>query len=413
VHLSDALVVARDGVITHVAPFCAADVPDGAPVHQAPGLISAGMIDTHVHYPQIGVIGSYGEQLLAWLERYVFPAEAQFSDITHARSTARLFLGQLVAAGTTTAAVYCTVHPQSVDAFFSEAEALGALMIAGKVLMDRNAPEALRDTAQRGFDESRALIERWHGRGRLHYAVTPRFAPTSTPEQLDLAGSLLRADDSLFMQTHISENLQEVAWVRSLFPQRAHYLDVYAHAGLIGPRAILGHGVHLSADELDVCHDSDCAIAHCPSSNLFLGSGNFDLFNAMQRPKPVRTGLGSDVGAGTALSALRTLGDGYKVAHALGRSLHAVQAFWLATAGSARALHLDHRIGTVAVGMDADLCVMDPAATPLLALRTHQAESISDVLFALMTLGDERCVRETYIAGRRVFQNPAEPVTPA
>jgi len=412
VHIPDALVVARDGIITHVDAFSAHNVPQGADVHAAPGLIGAGMIDTHVHYPQLEIIGSYGEKLLAWLERYVFPAEAKFADPVHATTIARLFLGQLVAAGTTTASVYCTVHPQSVDAFFTEADALGALMIAGKVLMDRNAPDTLRDTAQRGYDESRALIERWHKRGRLHYAVTPRFAPTSTEAQLDMAGSLLRMREDLFMQTHISENLQEVDWVRSLFPHRRHYLDVYAHAGLIGPRAVLGHGVHLSADEFDACHDADCAIAHCPSSNLFLGSGNFDLFHSMRRERPVRTGLGSDVGAGTSLSALRTLGDGYKVAHALGNRLHAVQAFWLATAGSARALHLEHRIGTVAVGMEADLCVMDPKATPLLALRTGHAETISDILFALMTLGDERCVRETYIAGKKVFTRPADDASP-
>ncbi|GBQ72167.1 guanine deaminase [Ameyamaea chiangmaiensis NBRC 103196] len=405
VHVRDALVVARDGVLTHVAPYDARDVPADATVHIAPGLIGAGFIDAHVHYPQLGVTGSYGEQLLTWLERYVFPAEAAFADRAHADHVADAFLSQLIAAGTTTACVYCTVHPESVDAFFTHAEALGALMIAGKVLMDRNAPDALRDTAQGGYDESKALISRWHGRGRLRYAVTPRFAPTSTQAQLDMAGALLREHDGLYMQTHIAENTAEIDWVRSLFPDRRDYLDVYGHAGLIGPRSVLGHGIYLGTDELDRCHEAQCGVAHCPSSNLFLGSGTFDLFGAMRRPRPVRCGLGSDVGAGTSLSALRTLGDGYKVAQALGQRLHAVQGFWLATAGNARALHLDHRIGTVAVGMDADLCVLDPGATPLLALRTGGARDLTDVLFALMSLGDERCVRETYIAGRRVHEH--------
>jgi guanine deaminase len=278
-------------------------------------------------------------------------------------------------------------------------------MIAGKVLMDRNAPAGLLDTAQRGYDESRALIERWHGRGRQHYCVTPRFAPSCTQGQLDAAGALMREHDDLFLQTHLCENTDEIAWVRELFPERASYLDVYVQSGLVGPRTVLGHAIHLSEEDFCTCHASGAAIAHCPTSNGFLGSGLFRLFDALDPRRPVRVGLGSDVGAGTTLSLLKTLGESYKVAALRGTKLDAVRAFWLATLGGAEALRLDDRIGRIAPGHDADLCVLDLAATPLLGFRTGTCSSIEELLFVLMTLGDHRTVRATWVAGEPVYDN--------
>ncbi|GBQ28372.1 guanine deaminase [Gluconacetobacter azotocaptans] len=405
VHEADALILIEDGRISRFGPFEALrhTIPAGTPVTTyANSILSAGFVDTHVHYPQLPMIAAYGEQLLEWLERYTFPTEAKFADPAHACTVARRFLRELLRAGTTTAAVYCTVHPQSVEAFFAESARLNTRMVAGKVLMDRNAPDNLRDTAQGGYDESLALIDRWHGRGRQMYAVTPRFAATSTEEQLDLAGTLLRQREGLFMQTHLAENTAEIEWIRQLFPNRRSYLDVYAHTGLVGPRSVLGHAVHVAEDDFCTCHHAGSALAHCPTSNLFLGSGSFRLFDAVDARRPVRVGLGTDIGAGTSLSQLGSLNEAYKVAQATGRKLHPAQAFWLATAGGARSLYLDDRIGTLAVGMEADLCVLDPKATPLLAQRAETCETIEDLLFVLMMLGDDRSVRATYVAGELV-----------
>ncbi|MFT8719795.1 guanine deaminase [Acetobacter sp.] len=398
----DGLVVMRDGLITQVGSYAALNVglsADTRVISYGDALISAGFIDTHVHYPQMPIIASWGEQLLEWLERYVFPVEATFSDPAVAQAVARAFLTELLRSGTTTAAVYCTVHSQSVEAFFAESERVGTRMIAGKVLMDRNAPDNLRDTVQSGYDDSAALIDRWHGRGRQLYAVTPRFAITSTPEQLEAAGQLLRTHDGLFMQTHIAENLSEIEAVHRLFPERASYLDVYDHAGLVGPRSIFGHAIHVGETEFCRCHETHAALSHCPTSNLFLGSGLFRLFDAVDPRRPVRVGLGTDVGAGTSLSQLRTMGEAYKVAQLTGRSLHPAQALWLATAGAARSLHLEDRIGTIAPGMEADLCVLDSHAFPLISQRAARCESIEELLFVLMTLGDDRCIKSTWVSG--------------
>ncbi|MCH4092563.1 guanine deaminase [Acetobacter sp.] len=401
----DGLVIMKGGLITQVGAYTTLRdrlEKETTVVSYGDALISAGFIDTHVHYPQLPVIASWGQQLLEWLDQYIFPAEAAFADPAVAQDTARRFLGELLRAGTTTAAVYCTVHPQSVDAFFTEAGRIGARMITGKVLMDRNAPDTLRDSVRTGYDDSAALIGRWHGKGRLSYAVTPRFAITSTPEQLEAAGHLLRQHDGLYMQTHLSENLHEIETVARLFPERSSYLDVYDHAGLVGPRSIFGHGVHIGEKEFCRCHESAASLAHCPTSNLFLGSGLFRLFEALSPRRPVRVGLGTDVGAGTSLSQLRTLGEAYKVAQLTGHSLHPVQAFWLATAGGARSLHLENRIGTLAPGMEADLCVLDPHAFPLLDYRASRCESVEELLFILMTLGDERCISATWVGGECV-----------
>ncbi len=341
-------------------PSLRASLPDGVVPDEYPGaILTAGFIDTHVHYPQLEMMGAYGEQLLTWLQKYTFPAELKFADPAYAAAAAKLFMREILRAGTTTAAVYCTVHPQSVEAFFAESARYDTCMIAGKVLMDRHAPAALLDTAQRGYDESDALIRRWHGNGRQLYGVTPRFAPTSTQAQLEACGDLLRRHDGLFLQTHMSENLAEVDWVRTLFPARSSYLDVYAHAGLAGARTVFGHGIHLSEPELCTCHDTGAALSHCPTSNLFLGSGLFRLFDAMDPRRPVRVGLGTDVGGGTSLWRLRTLGAAYQVAALQGTRLAAIRAFYLATLGGARSLYLDDRIGRLAPGYAADFAVLD------------------------------------------------------
>ena len=399
---SDGLVVCRNGLVEAVGAASALlkSVPAERVADYSGCLIVPGFIDTHVHYVQTGIVASYGEQLLDWLDRYAFPAEMKFADPAHAAAMAKVFCDELLRNGTTTALVFCAVYPQSVNALFLEAERRGMRIAAGKVLMDRNAPDALRDTAQRGYDESKALIARWHGKGRSLYAITPRFAGTSTPAQLEAAGALWREHKDVLVHTHIAENKREVEWTAELFPERKNYIDVYDHHGLIGRRAVLAHGVHLSEDELCRCHESGTALAHCPTSNLFLGSGLFRIAVAKDPRRPVHVGLGTDIGGGTSFSLLATMGAAYEIAQLGGRSLSAVEAFYLATLGGARALALDDRIGTIAPGYEADFAVLDPNATPLLTLRNARAEKVEDVLFALMTLGDDRAVRATYLAGQ-------------
>lgn len=408
----DGLVIMEGGRITAAGAYEAVKgaLPAGVtPAHHPDKILMPGLIDTHVHYPQIQMIGAYGEQLLEWLNTYTFPTELEFADQAHAARVAKVFLRELLRAGTTTAMVYCTVHPQSVEAFFAESERLGTRMIAGKVLMDRNAPAALLDTAQRGHDESAALIARWHGRGRQLYAVTPRFAPTSTEAQLEAAGALLRAHPGVYMQTHLCENRAEIDWVRDLFPERASYLDTYDHAGLVGPRAVFGHAIHMHEGDFCTCHDTGAAIAFCPTSNLFLGSGLFKLAEASDPRRPVRVGLGTDVGAGTSLSQLQTLNEAYKVAALGGTRLDALRAFWLATLGGARALYLEDRLGRIAPGYEADLIVVDPRATPFMAFRAEHCRSIEEILFLLMTMGDDRAIAETWVAGRKVHDRDSPP----
>lgn len=405
-YLDDALIVIDGDRIREVGPArdLLSALPPETPVQTYENaIVSAGFIDAHVHYPQTPMIGAYGEQLLEWLQKYTFIEEQRYADPIHARTVADFFLRELLRNGTTTASVYCTVHPASVDAFFEASERFGTRMIAGKVLMDRHAPPALLDTVERCYRESAELIARWHGRGRQRYCVTPRFAVSSTQAQLDAAGTLWREHPDVHVQSHLSENLDEVRWVAELFPERASYLDVYAHAGLVGPRSIYAHGVHLHESDFSVLYRSGAALAHCPTSNLFLGSGLFRLFEAKDPRRPVRVGLGSDIGGGTSFSPLTTLGEAYKVARLGGRSLDPVHAFWLATRGSAEALYLDDRIGSLTPGHEADLVVLDIAATPLLAERTRRSDSVEDVLFALITLGDDRAVRATWVAGRPVY----------
>ncbi len=405
-HESDAMVVMADGHVVDFGPASevAGRVPAGTRVtHYADALITAGFVDAHVHYPQTEIIASYGRQLLDWLNDYTFPAEQAFADTEHARRVAKFFLRECLRAGTTTAAVFCTVHAGSVDAFFEEAEALGMRMLAGKVLMDRNAPETLRDTAQSGYDDSKAALLRWHGRGRLLYCVTPRFAATSSAAQLDAAGALWHEHPGTYLQSHVAENRNEIAWVRELFPERAGYLDVYDHHRALGPRAIYGHGIWLSESELARCHETGTAIAHCPTSNTFLGSGLFKLHEARKASRSVRVALATDIGGGTRFSMLATMHEAYKVAQLNGQALTPVQAFYLATRGGAHALYLDDRIGSIAPGMEADVTVLDLKSTPLIARRMERCRDVTEALFVQMTLGDERAVRATYVAGRLAY----------
>jgi guanine deaminase len=387
-HVGDALVVVRDG---RIAAFGAATdllptLPPGTPVtRHADALIVPGFIDAHVHYPQLSIIGAFGKTLLDWLDQHTFASEQRFADTAFAAVAA---------------AVYCTVHPASVDAFFAAAARRGLRMIAGKVLMDRNAPAALADTARSGYDESKALIARWHGRDRLAYAVTPRFAPTSTPEQLAAAGALLREHPGVYLQTHFAETLDELAWVRRLFPDDRDYLDVYVRHGLVGRRSVLGHGIHVAEDGWQRLFDAGAAIAHCPTSNNFLGSGHFRMADAKRAPRPVRVALATDVGGGTTLSMLATMNEAYKVARHTGFALSAAQALWLATRGAARALDLEGVVGGLEAGHEADLVVLDLAATPLLRYRMASANSVDEMLAVLMMLGDDRAIRATYSGGR-------------
>jgi guanine deaminase len=403
VHEPDGLVICRDGIIQAAGPYAAlrSELPANADLADYSGcLVTPGFIDTHVHYVQTGIIGAQGLQLLDWLTHYTFVAEQAFADPAVAQETARVFCDELLRQGTTTALVFCSVHVDSVDALFVEAQKRNLRLIAGKVLMDRNAPAALTDTARTGYDQSKALIAKWHGRGRCLYAITPRYAGSSTPEQLELAGRLWREHPDTFMQTHIAENLDEVAWVMKLFPQRRNYLDIYDHYGLIGRRAVLAHGIHLSESEFERCHATGTALAHCPTSNLFLGSGLFTMRTARDPRRPVHVGLGTDIGAGTSFSLLATMSEAYKVAQLLSRPIDAVEAFFLATLGGARALALDDRVGTLAPGREADMVVLDPNATPLLAFRVGRSGSIAETLAVLATLGDDRTVRATYVAGK-------------
>jgi guanine deaminase len=403
----DAIVAFGGGLITHFGPASSVmqQLPAGVDVLNCgpDALISAGFLDAHVHFPQTPIMASYGAQLLDWLETYTFPAERLFSDAEFARSVARAFLQECLRNGVTTSCVYATVHPQSADVLFEEAERLGLRMAAGKVLMDRNAPADLQDTAQSGYDQSKTLIEKWAGRGRLMYAVTPRFAATSTPEQLEAAGALCREYPHVYMQTHIAENVDEVDLVMRLFPERKSYMDVYDHYGLCRPRAILAHGIHLNEDELACAHRTGSAIAHCPTSNFFLGSGCFDIARAARRDRPVRVGLGTDVGAGTSFSIMATLNEAYKAAQMNRHPLSAGHAFYLATRGTARAMYIENKVGSLAIGMEADIVVLDMKSTPLIRYRMDFARDIMDALFVQMMLGDDRAVKATYVAGEKRY----------
>ena len=375
--------------------------PTGSTVDDFSGkLILPGFIDAHIHYPQTRVIGSFGAQLLDWLHKYTFVEEQKFSDPVHAAEISEFFLDELFRNGTTTAVVYCTVAPESAEAFFTESEKRGARMIAGKVLMDRDAPLALTDSPQRGYDESKVLIARWHGRGRLGYAITPRFAITSTDAQLAAAGALAKEFPDCWVQTHLSENHAEIELTKQLFPAAESYLDVYDRFGLVGAKSIFGHCIHLEASEVATLAAKRGVAAFCPTSNLFLGSGLFDL--ARLDANDVRVAIATDVGGGTSYSLLQTASEGYKVLQMRDQSWPGAQAFYQLTLGNARALGLEDKIGRLEVGYEADLVVLDAHATPAMAHRMKSVEGhLDEELFVLMMMGDDRAVAETYVNGER------------
>jgi guanine deaminase len=383
--------------------------------HYPDALILPGFIDAHIHYPQTQVIASYGAQLMDWLERYAFAEELRFADPDHAAAVAGFFLDELARNGTTTAAVYGTVHAQAAEAFFAESHRRNTRMIAGKVMMDRGAPAALTDTAESSYADSKALIQRWHGLGRQLYAVTPRFAITSSEAQLQAAGALLKEFPGIYLQTHLSENRQEIETVRKLFPWAESYTAVYERFGLLGPRSLFGHCIHLDEGERLLLSGSGSVAVFCPTSNLFIGSGLFNLAAAHAQGAPgghpLRVALATDVGGGTSYSMLRTLAEGYKVLQLQGQNLPALFGFYWLTLGNARALGLDDRVGELAPGREADIVVLDARATPAMAHRALTLETLEEELFLLMTLGDDRAVTATYIAGERAM--PAGEVTPA
>ena len=363
-------------------------------------LITPGFFDTHLHAPQLEMIGSYGGHLLEWLNRYTFPTEAKFADPDHARLIAGAFFEELLHNGTLCALIFSTIHHDATEIFFAEAERRGFRGIIGKAMMDRNAPQSLLENAKDSYEQSRALMQKWHGRGLLRYAITPRFAPTSTPALLEAAGQLKREFPDAYVHTHISENKSEVQWVHELFPE-AEYADVYDRYGLLSEQTVLAHGVWLTEEELDLLSRRGARISHCPNSNLFLGSGLFPLHHVLDAN--VIVGLGSDIGAGTTPSLFTAMADAYKVQQVQGVSLSPFQLWYLATLGGARALSLDNETGSLEAGKSADFLVLDLRATPLIALRSERASSVEDLLAGLIFMGDDRVVRSAYIAGREVL----------
>lgn len=407
-YLEDGLLTLRDGKVVSLESWQIAEGRvDPTRVTDLRGkLIVPGFIDTHIHYPQTEMIGAFGEQLLEWLNQYTFPVESQYHCPDHAAKMSAFFLHQLLSNGTTTALVFGTVHKQSVDSLFSAAQQLDMRLIAGKVMMDCNAPEYLTETPEESYQHTRELIERWHQRGRLSYALTPRFAPTSSPELLDKVRQLREEFPDVWMHTHLSENPQEIAWVRALFPERAGYLDVYHHHQLTGKRSVFAHCLHLEDQEWQCLHDTDSSIAFCPTSNLFLGSGLFNIKRCWQQG--VRMGIGTDVGAGTTFNLLQTLGEAYKVGQLQQYKLSACEAFYHATLGGAHALDLDDVIGNFNPGKEADFVVLDAAVSPLQKLRNANSKDIWERLFVMMTLGDDRNIAQTWVSGKPVWQRESE-----
>ena len=379
-------------------------LPESAEVHDYSGaLITPGFIDTHIHYPQLDMIASFGDQLLDWLEHYTFPAEAKFADPAHAEDCAEFFLNELLRNGTTTALVYGTVHKQSVDALFAAAFARNMRIVAGKALMDRNVPEAVRDTAESSDKDNRELIAKWHGKGRLGYAITPRFAPACSDDQMTRAGKLLAEHPDVLMHTHMSENTAEIDWVKELYPDAKGYLDVYAKFGLLTDRSVFAHCIHLHGEEYQRMAEADAAIAFCPTSNLFLGSGLFNLREAEKYG--VKVGMGTDVGAGTSFSMLETMNEAYKVCQLRGDKLNAFKSFYLATLGGAKALNMADKVGNFTAGKEADFLVFNMTATPLLERRLKHCKTIEETLFVLSILGDDRAIGQTWVAGEQLHSN--------
>lgn len=406
---ADGLLVIRDGRVESVGDRNALRpwlTTDTQVVDYGEKLILPGFVDTHIHYAQTDIIASYGTELLDWLERFAFPAERAFESAAHGRDVADFFLKELLRNGTTTAMVFATVHRESVDAIFAAAKQARMRIIAGKVMMDRHCPAWLRDTPTSSYEDSKALIEQWHGKDRLAYAVTPRFAPTSSEAQLEVCKRLVDEHPGVFIQTHLAENHDEVAWMKELFPSSRSYLDVYDRFGLLRPRAVYAHSIHIDDADRARMAATGAASSFCPTSNLFLGSGLFALGAA--RDAGVHVGMGTDIGGGISFSMLRTLAEGYKVVKLAGQALSPWRAFYLATLGGARALGIEANVGSLAPGRDADFVVLDPNATPLMQRRMDHATTLEEKLFAMMMLGDDRSIAATYVMGECAHRRSPE-----
>ena len=402
---SDGALLIENGRIIAAGDY--ASVKEKAPeeIDHRPHLILPGLIDMHLHFPQMQVIASYAGSLLEWLNTYTFHEECRFVESAHAARIASHFYDELIRHGTTTAAAYCTVHKSSADAFFAEALKRGMCMVGGKVMMDRNAPQGLLDTPEMGYDETRAVIAEWHGKGRNHVAITPRFAITSTPAQMKAAQALAEEFPDLFIQTHLSENHEEIRYTCELYPQARDYTDIYAHYGLLGPKTLLGHAIHLSDREADALSEAGSVAVHCPTSNLFLGSGLFPMKALMRREKPVRVAVATDIGGGSSYSMLKTMDEAYKIQQLLGERLNPLESFYLMTRGNAEALGMADDIGTLDAGSTADLVVLNAASTPAMWLRMETITTLPEELFLLQTMGDDRAVVETYVAGKAMKRN--------
>ncbi len=399
-YVEDGAILIRDGMIEAVDDHAKLAVAhdDAEKVDHRPHLLMAGFIDTHLHFPQTQVIASWGAQLLDWLNNYTFPAECEYVDAAHSARMATHFFDELTAHGTTTAVAYCSVHRESAEAYFTEGERRNMRMIGGKVLMDRNAPDGLRDTPQSGYDDTKSLISKWHGRGRALYAITPRFAITSSPEQMDVTGTLAAEHPDCHIQTHLSENHAEIAFTAELYPEARDYLDVYESRGLLGPKILLGHSIHLKEREIAAIAESGSHPVFCPTSNLFLGSGLFD--DAGLRARGITSAIATDIGGGTSYSMLQTLNEGYKILQLQGQKMHPLKAFHWITRGNAEVLELDDKIGTLNAGTEADIVVLDARATSSMALRMEKAETLAEELFILQIMGDDRAIAQTYVAGK-------------
>ncbi|SLN22748.1 guanine deaminase [Pseudooctadecabacter jejudonensis] len=395
-------VLIRGGKIAAVgdADTLRAQNPTARIIDHGTHLITAGFVDAHMHYPQTAMIASWGKRLIDWLNTYTFPEEARFADPAYAADISARTLDLALAHGTTTLTSFCTIHPASVTAFFDAAEARRMAVVAGKTCMDRNAPDDLRDTAQTAYDDSKTLIAAHHGKGRATYAITPRFSPTSTPDQLAAMGALWAEHPETLMQTHLSEQLDEIDWVRGLYPTARDYLDTYEAHGLLGARGLYGHAIHLEPREIDRLAEVGGAVVHCPTSNTFIGSGLFDMTGLKARQ--ITVGLATDTGGGSSFSMLRTMAAAYEVAQLRGHALHPAQLMWLATEGSARALHMSGQIGSLTVGAAADIAVLDLASTPAIAQRSARAADLWEALFPTLMMGDDRAIAQTYVAGQPV-----------
>ena len=399
-YFDDGAIVIEKGLIIETGEYAvlAKAHPDAEKIDHRPHLLMPGFIDTHLHFPQVQVIGSFGTKLLEWLNKYTFVEEQKYADPQHCSQMAKRFFDMLINHGTTTAVAYCSVHKTSAEAYFNEAENRNMRMIGGKVMMDRNAPDALRDTPQSGYDDSKALIEKWDGRGRSHYAITPRFAITSTPEQMEAAGALAAEFPNCYVQTHLSENDAEIELTKELYPEARDYLDVYEQYQLLGSKSLFGHSIHLEEREIAAMADTGSVAVFCPTSNLFLGSGLFDMDGL--GAAGVRSAVATDIGGGTSYSMLKTMDEAYKVLQLRNQILNPLKSFYWITLGNARALSLEDKIGTLDAGSEADITVLNSSATPAMALRAETVNSLSEELFVLQTMGDDRSIEQVYVSGQ-------------